>query len=400
MANILFGAEVPVYDHNGNWNDQNQWYSAPGSSSKGGDTPGTLLGRLPTTSDIVSLYQIVTTGVTARVFNITGSSSGVWTGQIRSTNVGGVNDPSATWTSGDMTSFSNFTMRSGTVNFDIDFPSELSGGIINGNVTDCPGTFIGNVTINGGLQGRIIVNGHPTLNGPLTDMNILISATGTLSGTITSWASETSYGINRGAIIMSPGAPGAVYNATSTTLVNLFEVTMYGGTMMQNVFTSATTSLHTAQFYGGTLAFTSNMQLGGPGRDVVVFRFNTDTGYVFPGTHNNMTIYAGPASIGSIPFGGSFTPIGIRFGSAANGKDAGTYTGLITLLPSSLGTPYTVINGGTYTPPVQTLSLSTVAYGTGKGVDAGALTRNWGFSSFTQRVAIAGSADILQSKIA
>jgi hypothetical protein len=165
---------------------------------------------------------------------------------------------------------------------------------------------------------------------------------------------------------------------------------MYGGTMSQNIFTSSYTSLNLVNISGGTLNFAGDMVFGAPGRPCTV-NINTQNFTPFAGTNKNITIYQNPA-----------TNPGATWGTTSfGGKDAGTYTGLITFI-SSTGTGNVIISitGGTYIPPVQTFPLVNVAFGTGKGVDVSSQYRNWGFSSYTQRVSISGSSDILQSGLA
>jgi hypothetical protein len=170
--------------------------------------------------------------------------------------------------------------------------------------------------------------------------------------------------------------------------------------MAQNIFTSAYTALNSVSINGGTLGFTGNMQVGAPGR-ACVFGINSNySDTPFAGTDNNMTIYANPASDIGTQWGSStfVFPLGTVI------TTAGTYTGLITILPSTGTKPVkNLIFGGTYTPPVQTLPLSTVAYGTtGRGLSVSsisALYQNWGFANYTSRIAITGSSDILQSEL-
>lgn len=388
MADIYFGAAVPVVAHNGNWNDVNQWYSSPGNQDyKSGDTPGTPLARLPLMTDVCILVQYVTTGVVARVLTLTGSSSGIWTGnlnvaaQFGAWNQAGVDDPGATWSGTGITP-AYFNVGSGIVNLNFTNSAAISGGTLNGTVTNCSNITGG--TFNSSVSGQITVNGNPVFNGPLTLIALTLQS-GTFTKAITSWATSGQGRISIG---------GGTYNSPSSPTSNLSQFSISGGTMAQNIFTSAYAVLNTVSIHGGTLSFTGNIQIGAPGRASTV-RVNTlFASPQFAGTDKNITIYANITN----------STTGTQWGNIPNSASAGVYTGVITILSSTgLGNVINTINGGTYTPPVQIFPITNVAYGTGKGVAAAdALTfhKNWGFATFNHRVAISGSSDILQSGLA
>jgi hypothetical protein len=382
VATIYFGAQVPVgTPNNGNWNDVSQWYSNPGSNQGKDNYPGTLLGRLPLLTDVIYITQWVTSGVAARVLTLTGVNNGVWTGVIAGDSspilnkVAGLNDPTATW-AGTNTVY-EMNIRSGTVNFNITNTYEITGGTFNGNLISFH-QYISGGTFNGAVSGRINIYGNPTFNGSLTNVQALSLYSGTFTKTITSWSGG------------SLGIFGGTYNAPSTPTAGLTSFSLYSGTMAQNIFTSAYTQLNVITIQGGTLSFAGDIQAGALGR-AVQFYINQDfnDGVRFAGTDKNITVYSST--------GNTY----IRFGTASGPYDAGTYTGLITLLSSTgTGKPLYTIFGGTYTPPVQTLPLINVAYSTGKGINAALLYVNPGFATFNQSIAISGSSDILQSELA
>jgi hypothetical protein len=400
MADIYFGASAPVVAENGNWNDVNQWYSNPGNNDSKAYQPGTLLGRLPLLTDTCYLVQIVTSGVAARVFAITGVNNGVWTGNLRVyVNEGGgggtgLNDPAATW-SGAAVPDIYLNVISGVVNFNFSVPYQVSGGTINGTVTSAisitGGTFNNTVTnvtslqggtFNGTVSGAINISaGNPIFNGSLVNISALQLGTGvTFTKAITSWASG-----NSGSI----GLLGGTYNSPSTPTANLGFCNILTGTMAQNIFTPAYTSLSSVTILGGTLSFAGDIQVGAPGRAGTLNINSTFNPYGprFTGTDKNITVY------------GSSSSNLINFGSV--GIDAGTYTGLLTFLPFT-GTAAALyqVRGGTYTPPVQILPLINVAYGTGKGINPTQIYQSYGFATFTQRLSVSGSSDILQSELA
>jgi hypothetical protein len=398
MATIWFGAQVPIITENGNWNDVNQWYSDPGNSESKSYRAGVLLGRLPLMTDTCIFAQSVTSGVAARVFAITGVNNGVWTGDLNvdedqgANNNAGVNDPGATW-SGTFGANFYLNIGSGVVNFNCNRAKLISGGTINGTVSYpaiiTGGTFNGTVsnidtyvsggTFNGNVSGSLKIQGNPVFNGSLVNIGLLQIISGTFTKTITSWSG--------GSIQML----GGTYNAPSTPTAGLTFFYLAAGTMAQNIFTSAYTQLGTVSIQGGTLSFTGDIQVGAPGRQgtLVVNTYNNPYGPRFVGTDKNITVY------------GSSSSNSILFGSAAPLYDAGTYTGVLTFLPfTGTATPLYTVVGGSYTPPVQILPLINVAYGTGKGISAPSIYQNYGFATFTQRLSVSGSSDILQSELA
>ncbi len=384
MAIVYFGAQVNVNTPNGNWNDIGQWYSNEGDSSSKAYTVGTLLGRLPTMADGIFINQWVTSGVAARVLTLTGINNGIWTGDIitgypaSNGRSGGVADPAATWTSGWGGLATTLNVRAGIVNCNINSSYEISGGTINGNVSECQDLIGG--TINGTLSGYITFDGNPTINGAMTDIKTLIVKSGTFTKQITSWSTVT---------YVTPmlAITGGTYNAPSTPTANLMYFSMTSGIMAQNIFTSAYNKLGTVFINGGAFSFSGNIQVGAPSRSADVFinnQYNWTLAPYFTGTSNNITIYGSPS-----------------FGSKLSNIDAGTYTGLITILPPTGTAPATsTIFGGTYNPPAQILPLMNVAYGTGKSIDVSTIYKNPGFANFSQQLSISGSSDILQSGLA
>jgi len=381
MATIYFGAQVPVVNQNGNWNDVTQWYSDMGNNQGKDYAPGVLLGRLPLLTDTIIMVQWVTSGVAARVLTLTGVNNGVWTGVIEGENVftiyrnAGLNDPAATW-SGTYTA-QQINIRSGIVNFNFNNSYEISGGTINGNVIN----YIDNLsagTFNGNVSGNLSIYGNPVFNGSLINIRSIAIYSGTFTKSVTSWSNA------------SLGLYGGTYNSASTPTAGLVSFAIYAGTMAANIFTSAYTSLQVVIITGGTLSFSGDIQVGAVGRLGQAF-FNNGTNYYganFTGTNKNITVY------------GSNTNISIRFGSTSGTVDAGTYTGIVTLLPYTGTNALVEVYGGTYSPPTQILPLINVAYGTGKGINASTLYKNPGFATFIQKVSISGSSDILQSELA
>jgi hypothetical protein len=84
MGIVYFGANVPQFEHNGNWQDINQWYSDGGYASSKSGEPSVLLGRFPNpATDRVWCLQYITSNV--GVYN-TGTSTwttdGIWPGEM------------------------------------------------------------------------------------------------------------------------------------------------------------------------------------------------------------------------------------------------------------------------------------------------------------------------------
>ncbi len=122
MADIYFG-DGYTNGTNGDWNTVGNWYSSQGYNDEG-PSPGTPLGRLPTTSDVVYLLAEVTTNTPANwsgnvVFAAsyglypTGSagkiSSGTWSGTISGGGVSFISAKLCEIAGGTFTSTLNFT---------------------------------------------------------------------------------------------------------------------------------------------------------------------------------------------------------------------------------------------------------------------------------------------------
>jgi hypothetical protein len=317
---------------------------------------------------------------------LTGVNNATWTGPLRNNDAyyavetHGLNDPAAIWTN-YVGGADNLIIKSGTINFNVTSAYEISGGTINGNVNNVVQNFSGG-TINGNVSGDLRLTGNPVFNGSLTNVRELRIYTGaTLTKAISSWAS--------GALIE---LYGGTFNPASVATANLGIFRLYAGTMGFNIFTSAYTSLFSVTLFGGTLSFSGDIQVGAPGRRGSLFINSSSNFYgpQFTGTNKNITAYGGSSG---------FTDI--NFGSSSPVIDAGTYTGVLTFLPFTGTAPALYqVRGGTYTPPIQTLPLINVAYSTGKGINPTLIYQNYGFATFTQRVAISGSSDILQSELA
>ena len=140
MATIFFGASIPVYTQNGNWQDINQWYSNPQNGSGKSSSAATLLGRFPNTAtDTVFLAQDVKSnaGTYTGTYPTGTWTTGTYAGALTGYNAG-FDDPNCTW-SGTISGYPNFYR--GTFTGDL---SGVSNYIFSG------GTFTNTVRFNTG----------------------------------------------------------------------------------------------------------------------------------------------------------------------------------------------------------------------------------------------------------
>ena len=351
MANIWFGAYVPVASQTGNWGQLNQWYSDPGDNSKSG-YPGTLLGRLPYNTDTVYCAQDVLSNV------------GYWNGAY----------PAGSYVTG---SFAG-NVNNGTIN---------TAATFSGTVNSCNmynGTYTGAVfdpVINGGtftgtIQGNVQVGGTATITASVINVFYFRQYGGTWTAPITSWTTPlTSQRIQIEAGTFSPSSVNTGYNF----------VQLYGGTITYNILNNSNLIYVAIDGGANISALGTSFTFGSPTKAV---NFVLDGG-----SSNNYTVYQDTSpqspSYPDRPY--TYVTIG-----------TGTYTGLINVLKLTANTRDPIVtaqNPITYSPTV-TAPLINKTGGTGKGIAASSVPLSYGVSTFTPNVYISGSSDILQSELA
>jgi len=353
MATIYFGAYPPIYPHNGNWNDVNQWYSGSGNNSKKNPIAPVLLGRLPTNADDVFVIQpTISSGVGNWVGTYPAGSwvAGSFGGTVRFFAPFGtypqVTQANTTWSGSSIDGI--HLPNGGTVTGRIDYVAQL------GNGSNISGASFFN-------DALLVLSGTVTLPASLTNVSILLK-----SGTFTTPLSYTSAfsGSPSRAIEFNTSAAvniaGGIFNApiscpTPVANDSNFNFTKYaisvtGGTVARSINTPDT-GLRVFNINGGTFLQASDFVFGNPACEAIVRLNSSVYPLLYPNvfsTSKKITIY----SRGNYQNIINFT--GVLIGSLEYPVSSNTYSGVITVnntttLPSDYRTSYNVYSG-TYAP--------------------------------------------------
>ena len=350
MANIYFGANLNPsgLSGNGNWGDVTQWFSDPGQTGKS-PSYAIPLGRLPYVGDNVNIVQSVASnvGYWSGVYPAGSYVAGTWP-----TNIGNlVTDASLT----------TANIFSGTIS-----SGYLYGGKFTGTVT----ATLGNCLVTGTLTGSIGVQGNPTVTGSIVNITGFRMDSGTWTYPLTSWA--TPYANNF--MVLNGGTfnPSSLSNnfaTLQTQNITILPTNIFAGSVLTSVYLNTGTDL--SAFSNSTTITLGSLTQG--------CNFNIFGGSTLPWTIYQKTNGAGTTVIG---------------------MNSGTFTGLLTVIPTTVSTsPVRVVWGtGTIYNPTTTVPLVNKTGYTGKGITS--VPPSYGAPSYNPNIYISGSSDILQSELA
>lgn len=426
MALLYFGAYRPAIAQNGNWTDINQWYTTLGYYDKSGGAVGTLAGRLPTEADTVYCIQYITSNFPTtwagnfdqcKLGSPTVNATGTYSGIIK--NLGVYGTTSAPTFSGTVTGAECFggyftgtlsglggytiTLRNNTLvatNITNIYYLSMTGGTVNGSLSGTGTFLISGGIVNGtlGTTGAIFISGG-TVNS--TNNSISCNQFSYTSGTLTNIT-----GITSASLITLTGFTSSA-NLVAVSTMTITNCNLSGNISFSNITTGyliikqnstiaadiSTSATNCARFkiFSGTFTNSAPWVFGRTnyaalvniGCEVTQTITSTYPYYVYSysleslTTSKDITVYtAAAAGTCSLNYP---TNYGGQPGSTFSPSLYGTFTGLITFLPTtgqSIG--QVQIAGGSYYP---TKTISATLNGSVYNIAYSDLPYDWGFVS-------------------